>query len=199
MRGLSPAFCSRWTLRGDFVNLSVAISLLRLLLSLPLPLGLSFHRYDRPLMCTQDRWGTARWPLLLRQQIRERGGQEWEIVALSPPLYLATSPLPPLVGRCSGYREHIRNRWRGQAGCRDEVTERAWENAPSPELTISISLYVVSSLVFKVCLFLCLRCNIHWHWTCVCVRLRAWVCKRGIMGCGLLLSVLMQRWIRGVT
>lgn len=79
---------------------------------------------------------------------------------------------PPPVGSCSDYREHIRNRWRGQVRHRDEGTERAWENAPSPESMISISLYVVSSLVFKVCLFLCLRCNIHWHSMCVCERER---------------------------
>lgn len=45
---------------------------------LPLPLSLSaspfllsFHIYDRPVMCTQDRRGTARWPLLPWKQSGE--------------------------------------------------------------------------------------------------------------------------------
>lgn len=44
---------------------------------------LSFGSCDRPVMCTQGRWGTARWPPLLRQQIREQGGQSER----SPPRY----------------------------------------------------------------------------------------------------------------
>lgn len=44
---------------------------------------LSFGSCGRPVMCTQDRWGTARWPPLLRQQIREQGGQSER----SPPRY----------------------------------------------------------------------------------------------------------------
>lgn len=36
------------------------------------PPRLSFHIYDRPVMCTQDRRGTARWPLLPWQQSGEQ-------------------------------------------------------------------------------------------------------------------------------
>lgn len=39
--------------------------------SQPCLLGLSFRIYDRPLMCTQDRWGTERWVLLPWQQMEQ--------------------------------------------------------------------------------------------------------------------------------
>lgn len=43
------------------------------------PLRLSFHIYDRPVMCTQDRRGTARWPLFPWQR-KERESEGWSQV-----------------------------------------------------------------------------------------------------------------------
>lgn len=50
------------------------------------PCGLSFHIYDRPVMCTQDRWGTERWPLLPWQLFGELEERMRDCFS-SPPSY----------------------------------------------------------------------------------------------------------------
>lgn len=137
---VSPFLSSRW--------LSVSFSVSPSLLSL----SLSFHIYDRPVMCTQDRWGTARWPLLPWQQ----NGYREERVKDFFSFWLVLGEIQRIC----------------EEGSRDTKKEHQCFSFSAASLwTSAIKLGQLSSLVFRVrtiCLFISYltqtpRFNIHWH------------------------------------
>jgi len=67
MNLLRLTFC-RDSLRLSFFSFSVSPSLL--LLS-----RLSFHIYDRPVMCTQDRWGQGKMAAVALATVWRAGGE----------------------------------------------------------------------------------------------------------------------------